>query len=150
MISTVMSWLCVSCEPPTTALHWTPGKLLVAVCAPAGGVDADPKTTKYVLVTATIAAMAPSRRARMSLSPRPHPLVRSNVRKGSGGLNQREHNVAERAKRDTGAPRGRRFRRRWWRQSRRRDRKSTRLNSSHSSISYAVFGVKKKKKGQTV
>src|SRR5689334_25417056 len=28
----------------------------------------------------------------------------------------------------------------------RRDRKSTRLNSSHSSISYAVFCLKKKKK----
>src|SRR5690348_18054536 len=30
---------------------------------------------------------------------------------------------------------------RWW-----RDRKSTRLNSSHPSISYAVFCLKKKKK----
>src|SRR5438309_8975718 len=30
----------------------------------------------------------------------------------------------------------------------RRDRKSTRLNSSHSSISYAVFCLKKKKKKQ--
>src|SRR5690242_21590221 len=30
--------------------------------------------------------------------------------------------------------------------SRRRDRKSTRLNSSHMSISYAVFCLKKKKK----
>src|SRR5689334_23783287 len=29
-----------------------------------------------------------------------------------------------------------------------RDRKSTRLNSSHSSISYAVFCLKKKKKEQ--
>src|SRR2546427_4586452 len=29
----------------------------------------------------------------------------------------------------------------------RRDRKSTRLNSSHSQISYAVFCLKKKKKG---
>src|SRR2546430_16593344 len=28
------------------------------------------------------------------------------------------------------------------------DRKSTRLNSSHSQISYAVFCLKKKKKGQ--
>src|SRR5689334_324506 len=33
---------------------------------------------------------------------------------------------------------------RMWRRS--RDRKSTRLNSSHSSISYAVFCLKKKKK----
>src|SRR6267143_5499731 len=30
-----------------------------------------------------------------------------------------------------------------------RDRKSTRLNSSHSSISYAVFCLKKKKKQKT-
>src|SRR2546427_3653868 len=33
--------------------------------------------------------------------------------------------------------------------ARRRDRKSTRLNSSHSQISYAVFCLKKKKKQQT-
>src|SRR2546430_15347147 len=32
------------------------------------------------------------------------------------------------------------------RSPRRRDRKSTRLNSSHSQISYAVFCLKKKKK----
>src|SRR3989440_3878615 len=31
----------------------------------------------------------------------------------------------------------------------RRDRKSTRLNSSHDQISYAVFCLKKKKKEQT-
>src|SRR5689334_23898133 len=31
-----------------------------------------------------------------------------------------------------------------------RDRKSTRLNSSHSSISYAVFCLKKKKKHKTI
>src|SRR2546427_1924058 len=31
----------------------------------------------------------------------------------------------------------------------RRDRKSTRLNSSHSQISYAVFCLKKKKKKKT-
>src|SRR5689334_24079096 len=30
------------------------------------------------------------------------------------------------------------------------DRKSTRLNSSHSSISYAVFCLKKKKKKKTI
>src|SRR3712207_8448162 len=29
------------------------------------------------------------------------------------------------------------------------DRKSTRLNSSHANISYAVFCLKKKKKGET-
>src|SRR2546427_8314861 len=32
--------------------------------------------------------------------------------------------------------------------ARRRDRKSTRLNSSHSQISYAVFCLKKKKKNK--
>src|SRR3712207_7640652 len=32
----------------------------------------------------------------------------------------------------------------------RRDRKSTRLNSSHANISYAVFCLKKKKQRQTV
>src|SRR5215813_15089388 len=41
--------------------------------------------------------------------------------------------------------------RRWWQARRagpscRRDRKSTRLNSSHVRISYAVFCLKKKKK----
>src|SRR5438309_4484576 len=35
------------------------------------------------------------------------------------------------------------------RQMRELDRKSTRLNSSHSSISYAVFCLKKKKKKKT-
>src|SRR2546430_17677007 len=33
---------------------------------------------------------------------------------------------------------------------RRRDRKSTRLNSSHSQISYAVFCLKKKKRSPTI
>src|SRR6267154_894006 len=45
-------------------------------------------------------------------------------------------------------PRRRYRARRWRRQERRvpaRDRKSTRLNSSHPSISYAVFCLKKKK-----
>src|SRR5256886_6699981 len=32
-----------------------------------------------------------------------------------------------------------------WREEEKRDRKSTRLNSSHSQISYAVFCLKKKK-----
>src|SRR5271167_5195587 len=36
-----------------------------------------------------------------------------------------------------------------WRGQRSRDRKSTRLNSSHVSISYAVFCLKKKKKNTT-
>src|SRR3712207_7761067 len=33
---------------------------------------------------------------------------------------------------------------------RERDRKSTRLNSSHANISYAVFCLKKKKKNHTI
>src|SRR5207245_7839941 len=36
------------------------------------------------------------------------------------------------------------------RMSERRDRKSTRLNSSHGSISYAVFCLKKKKKQKKI
>src|SRR5688572_32623024 len=39
--------------------------------------------------------------------------------------------------------------RRSGRRPRRRDRKSTRLNSSHSQISYAVFCLKKKKNNNT-
>src|SRR5687768_17783703 len=40
-------------------------------------------------------------------------------------------------------------RRRSWCRLRGRDRKSTRLNSSHGYISYAVFCLKKKKRGRT-
>src|SRR2546421_3403415 len=36
----------------------------------------------------------------------------------------------------------------WRRVARRRDRKSTRLNSSHDQISYAVFCLKKKKRNK--
>src|SRR5207248_10457359 len=51
-----------------------------------------------------------------------------------------------RAGRRTKANRGRSSRDRRKRAWRRRDRKSTRLNSSHRTISYAVFCLKKKKK----
>src|SRR5690349_23838572 len=37
-----------------------------------------------------------------------------------------------------------------WKEDRLRDRKSTRLNSSHVEISYAVFCLKKKKKKQKI
>ena len=37
----------------------------------------------------------------------------------------------------------------FWRDHRIKDRKSTRLNSSHALISYAVFCLKKKKQKQT-
>src|SRR2546430_10645091 len=40
-------------------------------------------------------------------------------------------------------------RRRIWAAEPRQDRKSTRLNSSHSQISYAVFCLKKKKKASS-
>src|SRR5258707_2964648 len=36
----------------------------------------------------------------------------------------------------------------WWREFRSLDRKSTRLNSSHANISYAVFCLKKKKEAE--
>src|SRR5207248_3819991 len=56
--------------------------------------------------------------------------------------------AAEADRRLRAARRVRRFRIRRCRQgvSRARDRKSTRLNSSHRTISYAVFCLKKKKK----
>src|SRR2546430_6261556 len=46
-------------------------------------------------------------------------------------------------------PRRRRSTSSCWRSQSHRDRKSTRLNSSHSQISYAVFCLKKKKKTKT-
>src|SRR5689334_24761237 len=62
-------------------------------------------------------------------------------RSGGGGAGARGRGRA-------GAPwRGTGSHRRWCRpRAPGRDRKSTRLNSSHSSISYAVFCLKKKKK----
>src|SRR5437588_9003732 len=56
-----------------------------------------------------------------------------------------------RARRDPGSPRRRcapRRRARTADPGQRRDRKSTRLNSSHTVISYAVFCLKKKKRKQ--
>src|SRR2546430_10263985 len=50
------------------------------------------------------------------------------------------------APRAAASPQARARRGQGWRRSCRRDRKSTRLNSSHSQISYAVFCLKKKKK----
>src|SRR3712207_6998342 len=72
-----------------------------------------------------------SRRLRLQRRPRPVPVGRlfPALVRGAGG---------ERADAGGGlalAPR-----------SRRRDRKSTRLNSSHANISYAVFCLKKKNK----
>src|SRR5438045_8990454 len=53
-----------------------------------------------------------------------------------------------RRRRSPPAPRGRHRPRSHRRTDERRDRKSTRLNSSHLGISYAVFCLKKKKKKQ--
>src|SRR6266568_5901599 len=55
-------------------------------------------------------------------------------------------NRCRRPRRARPSARRRRSRPREQRLRRRLDRKSTRLNSSHSSISYAVFCLKKKKK----
>src|SRR5688572_31019782 len=48
----------------------------------------------------------------------------------TGGIAGTTHSVGTRSKR--------------WGEARKKDRKSTRLNSSHSQISYAVFCLKKK------
>src|SRR3712207_8562946 len=64
------------------------------------------------------------------------------------GRAPRGHECADGARRaiDEGAAQaGRPRRRALARRARRRDRKSTRLNSSHANISYAVFCLKKKK-----
>src|SRR5688572_32265738 len=63
-------------------------------------------------------------------------------------LRGREYVVAEVLERwKTSTPdRGEMYLRRHWFRVRTTDRKSTRLNSSHSQISYAVFCLKKKKK----
>src|SRR5688572_31898124 len=65
----------------------------------------------------------------------------------SGGLLRRQRRQRRRAG-ERGKGRGRGVRRRLLEDQRpgAQDRKSTRLNSSHSQISYAVFCLKKKKK----
>src|SRR6266446_7334586 len=75
-----------------------------------------------------------------------------------GAPNLRESEAAEACRRRLPRGAGRKARERSWRGERRRsarepreqspqaDRKSTRLNSSHLVISYAVFCLKKKKK----
>src|SRR3712207_8871159 len=71
------------------------------------------------------------------LHPRRHPLPRSRPRPGAqadpqeGGALGRQDRYPQRHRADRRRP---------------RDRKSTRLNSSHANISYAVFCLKKKKK----
>src|SRR3712207_7303562 len=72
-----------------------------------------------------------SRRTRVALAfnppvgPAPAQAVRHEPRHGAGEVRVHDHRV---------------------RAVRARDRKSTRLNSSHANISYAVFCLKKKKK----
>src|SRR2546430_5523331 len=86
-------------------------------------------------------------------------LFRSRGGDHQGGRSDRDRDEGEESPRGGCAPRhagcGRRRRGgRWWSgvlaghqgaREARRDRKSTRLNSSHSQISYAVFCLKKKK-----
>src|SRR5438105_11130503 len=67
-------------------------------------------------------------------------LFRSDLQQGSGVLGSRHHGPRRAPRhpaRSTGSGAGARGR---------EDRKSTRLNSSHEWISYAVFCLKKKKK----
>src|SRR3712207_7053569 len=67
---------------------------------------------------------------------------------GSGWAATRPRNLArdKPALGGGGSPGRARGRRAWKERDRGRDRKSTRLNSSHANISYAVFCLKKKKK----
>src|SRR3712207_7845906 len=58
--------------------------------------------------------------------------------KGEGGRGRRRTSDRRRARNDGYTGRGKRG----------ADRKSTRLNSSHANISYAVFCLKKKKKNE--
>src|SRR3712207_8583187 len=60
----------------------------------------------------------------------------------AAGRRRRLRGAAERAARQPGEPAGAAARRQ-------ADRKSTRLNSSHANISYAVFCLKKKKNNVT-
>src|SRR2546430_9996188 len=70
-------------------------------------------------------------------------LFRSGDRRArvGGGVRRRPHRRVPAAHRPRARSRTEDLRR-----TRARDRKSTRLNSSHSQISYAVFCLKKKKK----
>src|SRR2546427_5493773 len=70
--------------------------------------------------------------------------------RGSGqpGQGRRDH-LHHRGDEDSQRDRSRQERHDHAHPGRKRDRKSTRLNSSHSQISYAVFCLKKKKKKKT-
>src|SRR3712207_9473905 len=75
-------------------------------------------------------------------------LFRSSGRREGGGGNRNGH-VAEAGR---ARSRARRAARPWQHERAHRhvrDRKSTRLNSSHANISYAVFCLKKKKQTRT-
>src|SRR3712207_8178062 len=76
-------------------------------------------------------------------------LFRSSGRRGRRGGGRLLRGLREHVIKGGGAARGRR-RRRGARRLRHRwqDRKSTRLNSSHANISYAVFCLKKKRQRQ--
>src|SRR5262245_65032465 len=80
-----------------------------------------PYTTLFRSSATASSTMRPSRRRRSTVVPSP---VHGR---------RRSHTTADQARRSSGCRRAR------------RDRKSTRLNSSHLGISYAVFCLKKKK-----
>src|SRR3712207_8715164 len=72
-------------------------------------------------------------------------LFRSLARGGSRGGDRQSGPAGARYRGETARLRRSRHPRVLDRQPARRDRKSTRLNSSHANISYAVFCLKKKK-----
>src|SRR5437899_6530585 len=77
-------------------------------------------------------------------------LFRSNGQRGRrAGVLQPDHRRSLPGHRDLAWRRRRPFGSERDRHTRDEDRKSTRLNSSHLGISYAVFCLKKKKKKQT-
>src|SRR5437667_9819186 len=70
------------------------------------------------------------------------PTCRLQARVQGGGVLQRAHALLQQVPRKPLPPRPRAFSQRRYRVLRGRDRKSTRLNSSHITISYAVFCLK--------
>src|SRR2546422_5530816 len=90
-----------------------------------------PRSTLFPYTTLFRSGFAERRRHSRGAEPGAHHLAHERLNVFVG---QRLEGLRERARED---PRG---------AARRRDRKSTRLNSSHGYISYAVFCLKKKNK----
>src|SRR5690348_18120422 len=92
-----------------------------------------PRPTLFPYTTLFRSRPGCDRRSPLGARPRPPPLAGGGKR-GDAGRRRARRLAAEEPRRG-GLPRP----------AKRRDRKSTRLNSSHPSISYAVFCLKKKK-----